>query len=362
MRVNSMRRLAWLAGLLVLLSMVVLVFSKSRNAALEPLPADQIELTKVVDGTTYALTKDGRLFRVNEATGKWYYEQTVLQLDEMQAAYLHENGVVYRYDAESNVRLPVRRNFSESFEGLETGVAGLRQMIGQERGWGALTLQSPKAREVSDYVRLRQRILAEKGDFLDAAIFPDDRHVRTGTRSLFFTSPPKPSNMVTCKASVSSPLVYFEKGDTFCYRASYYAEESLPFTVMDLECEWIKGHAGIRICINENGQIEGELKALDKPRYRQTSSKPVSFPMGRWVQLQTQIQLSNEQDGHIRIWQDGELLVDTDGVTLPMESAIYSSLEIGISAHSYGSKVCKLWVDDIEVSDRPFELQSKTKP
>ncbi len=58
--------------------------------------------------------------------------------------------------------------------------------------------------------------------------------------------------------------------------------------------------------------------------------------------------------GRSKVWQDDKLIVDTNGVTLPLRSAIYSSLEIGISAHSYGNKQAKLWVKDIEVSDKPF--------
>lgn len=51
--------------------------------------------------------------------------------------------------------------------------------------------------------------------------------------------------MICCKSSLSSPLVYFRKGDDFWFRAFFFAEGSLPTTIMDLECEWIKLHAGI---------------------------------------------------------------------------------------------------------------------
>jgi len=39
-------------------------------------------------------------------------------------------------------------------------------------------------------------------------------------------------------------------------------------------------------------------------------------------------------DGHVKISQDDQLVVDTNGVTLPLRSAIYSSLEVDITAHS----------------------------
>ena len=332
----------------------VIVLSLQREPGIDPLDDSQIELKNSIDGTTYILTHDGRLYREDADSRKWYYQDTVYQPEEMARAYVQEGGVTYRFDAESGKRVAVRREFSESFEDLDIGVDGLRQMIGEKRSWGSLTLQSPLAREVPDYVALRSRILKSGQSFLDASVAPDDQHVHSGVRALLCVAPSKPSNMVTCKASISSPLVYFAYGDDFWYQAFYFAEDSLPFTLMDLECEWIKQHAGIRLCITEAGLLEAELKSLDKPRFGQSAATPVTFPMGRWVKVQTHIHLSNRNDGHVKIWQDDQLIVDANGVTLPLRSAIYSSLEVGISAHSYGNKPCKLWVDDIEVSDKPF--------
>ena len=123
---------------------------------------------------------------------------------------------------------------------------------------------------------------------------------------------------------------------------------------MDLECEWIKQHAGIRICIDESGRLFVELKALDKPKYHQLGDDPVVFPLGRWVEVKAHFLLSHKDDGVIQLWQDGQLIVDTHGVTLPLKRVSYSSLEIGISAHSYGDKPCELWVDDLEVSNQPL--------
>ena len=340
--------------MMIVAAAAVMVVSRQRDLGIEPLDDSQVELRKTMEGITYVLTRDGRLFREDVRSRKWYYQDTVYQLEKMAQAYLHEGDTTYRFDAESGTKIAVRREFSESFEELSIGVEGLRQLIGEERGWGSLTLQSPRSREVSDYVALRNRILEEGQTFLDASVAPDDKHVHSGSRSLLCVAPAKPSNMTTCKASISSPLVYFAHGDDFWYRGYYFAEDSLPFTLMDLECEWIKQHAGIRLCITEAGQLEAELKSLDKPRFRQSAAIPVTFPLGQWVKVQTHIHLSNENDGHVKIWQDDKLIVDASGVTLPLRSAIYSSLEIGISAHSYGNKQAKLWIDDIEVSESPF--------
>ena len=347
---------AKLAGvsIAIMAAAALIVLSFQVGLGIDPLEDSQVELKNSIDGTTYILTRDGRLFREDARSRKWHYQDTVYQPEEMMRAYVVEDGITYRVDAESGKKIAVRRDFTESFEDLDLGAEGLRQLIGEVRGWGSLTLQSPRAREVSDYVALRNRILKQGQSFLDASVAPDDQHVHSGTRALLCIAPAKPSSMVTCKASISSPLVYFAYGDDFWYRGYYFAEESLPFTLMDLECEWIKQHAGIRLCITEAGLLEAELKSLDKPRFRQPAATPIAFPMGRWVEVKTHIRLSNENDGHVQIWQDEQLVVDANGVTLPLRSAIYSSLEIGISAHSYGNKQAKLWVDDIQVSDKSF--------
>jgi len=353
-----MGRHARLAGLTFAIAVVATAIAILgvilRDSGIDPLDDSQVDLKKSIDGTTYVLTRDGRLFRVDASSRKWHYEDTVYQPEEMGKAYVKEEGVTFRFDTESGRKIAVRREFGESFEDLSVGLEGLRQLIGEERGWGALTLQSPLAREVPDYVALRNRILNEGQSFLDASVAPDDRHVHSGIRALLCVAPAKPSDMVTCKASISCPLVYFAYGDDFWYQAYYFAEDSHPFTIMDLECEWIKQHAGIRLCITEKGDMEAELKSLDKPRFRQSAAAPIAFPLGQWVKVQTQIHLSNENDGSVKIWQDDTLIVDAKGVTLPLRSAIYSSLEVGISAHSYGNKKSKLWVDDIRVSDKPF--------
>jgi hypothetical protein len=124
---------------------------------------------------------------------------------------------------------------------------------------------------------------------------------------------------------------------------------------MDLECEWIKLHCGIRLFIDEQGILGVELKALEKPKYRQRPEIAIEFPLNRWVEVQAHFRLSDRQDGIVQVWQDGQLIIDTNGKTLPLSRAIYSSLEVGISAHSSTHKSAILWVDDISVSDTPFD-------
>jgi hypothetical protein len=119
--------------------------------------------------------------------------------------------------------------------------------------------------------------------------------------------------------------------------------------------EVIKNHAGIRIYLDEAGYLSIELKSLNKPMYRQSKETAIKFPLDRWVEVKAHFYLSDREEGVIEVWQDQVPVIKTNGVTLPIARAIYNSLEIGISAHSFGNKTATLWVDDIEVSNEPIE-------
>jgi len=166
-------------------------------------------------------------------------------------------------------------------------------------------------------------------------------------------APAKPASMITCKASLSSPLAYFRNGDDFWFEAYYWVEGSLPLTLVDLECEFVAEHPGIRLRIFEDGALGVELKALDKPQYRQFAESRVTFPKRKWVCARVHYFLSTD-DGRMEIWQDGQKVLDKSGITLPFQSAIYNSLEIGISAHCNPSEPCVLYLDDLRVSASEF--------
>jgi hypothetical protein len=249
------RHILWITLALLLLLLIYWVVPIGST----PFDPALVEMSKTSDGIEYRLLKDGRLFRVDNTWGRWHYIDTVFFPEKMRDAYKKVDGVVFRFDEESGLQLPVRRNFTEGFEDLELGVRGTRQLIGEVRGWGSLTLQSPKAREVRDYVALRTKILQQNGSFLDASVMPDDVHVQ-------------------------------------------------------------------------------------------------------WVKVTVHFRLSHREDGIVQLWQDDQLVVDSACVTLPWSEAVYSSLEVGISAHSYGTEVCKLWIDDIMVADHPFFGEPKGDP
>lgn len=327
----------------------------SQGSTIAPMADDRVEMTVSIDGEEYKLADDGNVYRMVDGGSRWSYHATVFNPQEILSAYVTEDGRNFRVSPETGKRYETFQSFSESFEDLEVGTAGLRELVREERNrWGSFTLQSPLAPTVPQYVELRRKLMLGESDFLDASVAPSRERAFQGDVSLKCVATAKPDEMVTTKSSLSTPLVYFKNGDDFWFEAHYFVEGARPMTLMDLECEFLAAHSGIRVCIFETGHLGAELKALDKPKFRQAESKAIEFPLDRWVHVRVHLGLSTKE-GAIQIWQDDVKVIDTTGTTLPFRSAIYNSLEIGISAHSFGDKDCTLFVDDVRISPTPFD-------
>lgn len=326
----------------------------NRGPMIQPVAPEHIDLTYTSEGETYHLIDTGQAFREVEPGKSWEYVTRVFDPEEVRRSYVEEDGIIYRVASDTQRRFKTKTSFEDSFDDIPPGLAGLSTLVSEQRHqWGSFTLQSPAAPDIPDYVRLRAELLAGKSDFRDCRLETTAERAHSGPHALKCVAPAKPSSMVTCKASLSSPLVYFRHGDHFWYEAYYWAEESLPLTLVDLECEFVSEHPGIRLRIFEDGALGIELKALDKPTYRQPAASRVTFPLGRWVGVRVHYQLSTTA-GLMEVWQDGQQVLQASGITLPFRSAIYNSLEIGISAHSDPKHGCVLYVDDVRCAPSEF--------
>ena len=126
----------------------------------------------------------------------------------------------------------------------------------------------------------------------------------------------------------------------------------MPFTLMDLETTWFKEHPGIRIMVFGDKHLGVELKWGAKPTYRQPRGNEIAFPRAQWVHVRFHITLSEKADGVVELWQDGTKIVDGRGQTLPLSHTIYNSLEVGISAYSFGRLPAMLYADNVSISDQ----------
>jgi len=337
------------AVLAVMLGWAACSVMGQRAREIEPLPESEVELTVTENGTTYKLSK-GSLYQVN-ASGKWEFVQQIYDPDYYVKNYVEREGAIFR-KADNGELVLVKKSFTDDFEN-----AKLTDLIGPKRGWTTFTLQSPKAPTVKDYVQLRSRILKGEADFLDNRIEPSGEVVHGGKTALKCVSVPPSRGMVTAKASLSTELVHFVKGDDvwismWCHVP---AGSGMPFSVLDLETSWLFNHPGIRLIIEGEKFAGFELKMVGHAKYRQPKGHEVPFPTGRWVHLKAHLKLTEQDDGVIELWQDGQKIIDTRGQTLVLAHAIYNSLEIGISAYGEQDKPGTLYVDDVEISDQPIK-------
>lgn len=343
----------WAFAALTALCMVIAVLeSRSRRKARTiPVPPEsEIEVTLTNEGTTYKVYR-GDVYTVGPETGRLSFVESLYDPDFFAKNYAVVDGVPNKKDPETGKLYPTRRVFQEDFE----DAAALGDLIGAGPGWTNFTLQSPSAPTIPEYNALRQRLLSGQGGFLDNRIEVSREQSHSGSSSLKCFSLPPSRGMITAKASLSSSLLHFAKGDDVWFSGWFLvpAGSSPPFTLMDLESTWLKEHPGMRIMLAPPGHLMVELKWADKPKFRQAKGRETPFRIGTWVEVQLHLRLSDHQDGLVELWQDGAKIVEARGQTLPLASTIYDDLEVGISAHSFGPETATLFVDDLWIATKP---------
>ncbi len=214
--------------------------------------------------------------------------------------------------------------------------------------WTNLTLQSPQAKSVSEYVALSQCLLAGACDFLDNRVdmVPDPSDGENLV--VQFTSEAPTLDMVTAKCSLSSLLTYFEKGSDIWYEADYFIVEGMPYSIVDFESSFFEFSPGPRVVIS-GGKLAFNNKFGAKNQYESNSDTTV--PVGEWFTVKVHLRFSNTQDGILELWQNGEQLIGTTGINLQTSNALQNILEVGISATSDATT---LLMDNIRISNSAF--------
>ena len=321
-----------------------------------PLAEAEVELTATYKGSVYKIAH-GEVYQVISWAGRWRPVQHLYDPGYITTNYIERDGATFRKGPDGAL-IAVKRNLTENFE----NAGSFRDLIGIERGWTSCDLLSPRTPTPQDYVQLRNRIIKGEGDFLDNRVEPSIQSAHSGHSALKCVAVPASRSMVTSKASLSTELLHFVKGDDVWISlwCRVPADSGMPFTVMDLETTWLHGQPGMRIVIDDGKHACFQLsKWFGNPYYRQPKGREVSFPRDRWVQLKSHLKLSEKDDGIIQLWQDGQQILDTRGQTLVLSHAIYNSLEIGISAYDEKERPATLYVDDVSISTQD---QAPPKP
>jgi hypothetical protein len=295
------------------------------------------QLTFEQDGRTYAIAS-GDVYEVT-STGQREFVDHLYDPDFFAKNFVTQSGVVYRRDPDSGTLYPVTRTFRDSFEGVAS-VDGLMTMA----RWHTNTADATRTSSQYNYYGLGNRIALSRDV------------VRKGKTSLRCYA--VPSSRDVSKASLSKGLMFYRKGDTVQFSGLFFIEptpslyDAGGFTLFDLESTFFTGSVGMRVIFGANDSLAFELK-LPKTQYAQTKGSEVRFPTGRWVKVDARVLLS-DNGGRVQIWQDGRLVLDKNGRTLPLADTIYDRFEVGISAIAQGSRYEKVvYVDDVAIFDVP---------
>lgn len=190
----------------------------------------------------------------------------------------------------------------------------------------------------------------------DNEITLDSAKARTGKKSIKFTASPS-TNGVVSKASIAKQNMSFIEGETVRLSASLFLESMLPVSglfIMDIEEHTAIGAMpGMRLMIVDD-YLRVEYKTGDKD-ISQPEGRKIAFPRNQWVNITWELKLSRVRKGTVRLWQNGELIIESMNIqTLPKDllyfqqgtKGIYNSCEAGITANSTRQKLT-LWADDV---------------
>jgi hypothetical protein len=185
----------------------------------------------------------------------------------------------------------------------------------------------------------------------------DAVNVHSGNKSLKFVAQRSDSETVS-KTSISKHNMAFWEGETVRMSAWYFIEgnNSLEWLfIMDLEEQTAIGAGpGMRLALVDN-RLRVEHKFNEKDIIQPTGQE-VDFPRNQWVEVVWEIKLSRKHKGSVRLWQNGQQILNTqNNRTLPKDllyfqqgtKGMYSSCEIGITANSKDNELT-MWADDIK--------------
>ncbi len=299
-----------------------------------------------VDGNNYLLI-EGKLYNMDKKGRATNFIAKIYDPEQMANAYETRNNIKYRIVGDN--AWPVIYELEDGFENANS----IHDLINISRGWTSLTLQSPKAPNIADYVSLRNNILQNKSNFLDNRVEPTDQIARSGAQSLMVKSVPPSKKMPLTKSSLDTELLYFSEGDNFWFSGWFFIQSGTPTSLLDIESSFFSKGAGMRLMVSPDYITRLELKWANKPTYRQIRDKQIRLPLSQWFNLKVHFYFSANNDGIARLWLNDKLIIFGKGQTLPTSDAILDRLQLGITANPPNSESI-IFIDDIKFSHQKF--------
>ncbi len=187
-------------------------------------------------------------------------------------------------------------------------------------------------------------------------ILVDTTKFHSGNQALKFIAARSTDELLS-KCSIAKQNMAFWDGETVRLSGWYFIEGTnlLDWVFLfDLEEQTAIGAGpGMRLAL-VNNQLLVEYKFYESS-ILQPIGQEIDFPRNEWVEIVWEVKLSQKNEGTVKLWQNGSLIIDTqNNRTLPKDllysqqgtKGMYSSVEIGITANSQDKDLI-IWIDDI---------------
>ena len=157
------------------------------------------------------------------------------------------------------------------------------------------------------------------------SITVDSTFSHSGNKSLKFVAVKSEADKLS-KCSLFKQNMAFWEGETMQVTAWYYiaGTDSLQWLFLfDIEEQAAIGAGpGIRLAL-VNNQLRVEHKFNEKD-ILQSSGNEVVFPRDQWVEVKWQVKLSQKHEGSVKLWQNGQLIIDSQNERTLPKDILYS--------------------------------------
>ncbi|MDD3741624.1 MAG: heparin lyase I family protein [Bacteroidales bacterium] len=188
---------------------------------------------------------------------------------------------------------------------------------------------------------------------VDSVIF------HSGNRSIKTYAISPDEDAIVSKASINKHKMAFWEGEIVQISAWYYIQGNDTadwLFILDIEEQASIGAGpGMRLVV-VNNKLRVEHKYLN-PDIMQQEGNEIDFPRNQWVNIVFELKLSQKDEGYVKLWQDGVLIINQDNwQTLPVDilyfqqgtKGMYTSIEFGNTANSTEYPML-VYVDDVEI-------------
>lgn len=312
------------------------------GGALRPVEQKAVETAITHEGKNYTIIK-GQVFELKN-DGKRELRDTLYDGDFIRNNYKTDGKNTFRSDPSTGKNYAVIETFQEGFE----SASRIQDLIGPQQNWSSMTLLGPAAPGVKEYVKLRQQIIDHGAAFKDNSITISSDIVHSGKKSLRLYAVKPSRKMPITKTTLDNELLFLVRGDRVTMTGWFYIAEGTPIGLMDIESSYINQGPGMRVLLSENLEPRIELKWAEKPTYRTLPGSQVRLPRHQWFKLSMHLYLSEQLDGSVQLSMNDKVIINQQGQTLPVADAVYSRLQLGITANPKNTTTV-LYVDDLSL-------------